>query len=211
MELKEWAKNEIELLGKRVGAENYPSIQSSYDAVLKAYYADIDSIDPDLTYTLMSWILKRLYNNLPLSPINENDLFIESTELTINDPNVKKVEVSTRMPSLYKYTLDDGSIKYSDKNRAICVSYVDNFIIKNDFLIEELDKLYPIKFPYYPKDSKYIFYTQRYSNVMGVSKIELPSGELINFNKYYKLTDTNNWEEITEDEFLTYAKELEVN
>lgn len=144
----------------------------------------------------------------PLRDIQDvDDVWNEVCDLS---EDVKEYQCS-RMSSLFKKVYPDGSVKYNDIDRAVCVN-VDN---PNDVFYgygcRILDEVLPIEMPYLPSSKQYKIYCKEFLydegrgdfDTLGVLYAISPEGEQINIGRYFKdVKDEPSWVEIQEDEYF---------
>ena len=115
------------------------------------------------------------------------------------------------MSSLFKDVYPDGSVKYSDIDRARCVNVDDERNVFYGYGCRILDEILPIQMPYSPSSKQYKIYCKEFLydedggdfDTLGVLYAISPEGEKINIERYFKdVKDEPSWVEIQEDEYF---------
>ncbi len=207
MSLKDWAKREVEIACKRENpnwdGESFDYGCSCYMSALKAFESLCDDGHSGYSFSITRSILKKLLDSRPLTPITDKDF---ANQTSIFDD--KEEYRCSRMSSLFKTVYEDGSVEYSDVNRAYSFDAEfpdDTFTcgFDEDFL----DKLIPITLPYDGTSTKYKIKVQRFDTKDGVEyrailSITDPDGKVIPVDKYYRLGDKySEHQTITKGEF----------
>lgn len=194
MSLKDWAKKEVEVACKRENpnwdGESFDYGCSCYMSALKAFESLCDDGHSGYSFSVTRSILKKLLDNRPLTPITDED-FNGTTSIS---SDMEKYHCP-RMSSLFKRVYEDGSVEYSDVDRA----YSFNAEFPDDtftcgFDTDFLDELIPITLPYDGTSTKYKIKVQRFDTKDGVEyrailSITDPDGKVIPVDKYYRLGD----------------------
>lgn len=209
MSMYEWAKNEVEIACKK---ENPDRKQGEwdygcacYESALKAYKLLMEDEHSGMSFGFTRNILKRLLDEMPLTPVEDTpDVWDE-----VADIENKTEYRCKRKFSLFKTVNNEtGEVAYNDVDRVICIddrggSYTNGFISR------QINKLYPIKMPYYPTGRYYVYVTDfdmtaevGCFDTICVEKVKLPDGEVKKLNLYYK-EDKYGFVEIGEDEYKT--------
>lgn len=207
MSLKDWAKKEVEVACKRENpnwdGESFDYGCSCYMSALKAFESLCDDGHSGYSFSVTRNILKKLLDNRPLTPITDED-FVNQTSIYDD----KEEYQCPRMSSLFKTVYEDGSVEYSDVNRAYSFDAEfpdDTFTCGFD--TNFLNKLIPITLPYDGTSTKYAIKVQRFDTKDGgeyraILSITDPDGKVIPVNKYYRLGDKySEHQTITKEEF----------
>lgn len=207
MSLKDWAKKEVEVACKRENpnwdGKSFDYGCSCYMSALKAFESLCDDYHSGYSFSITRSILKKLLDNRPLTPITDED-FTNQTSI-FND---REEYQCSRMSSLFKTVYEDGSVEYSDVNRAYSFDAEfpdDTFTCGFDSNF--LDRLIPITLPYDGTNTKYEIKVQRFDTKDGVEyrailSIKDPDGKIIPVDKYYQLGDKySEHQTITKEEF----------
>ena len=207
MSLRDWAKREVEIACKRENpnwdGESFDYGCSCYMSALKAFESLCEDGHSGYSFSVTRSILKKLLDNRPLTPITDED-FVNQTSIYDD----KEEYQCSRMSSLFKTVYEDGSVEYSDVNRAYSFDAEfpdDTFTcgFDEDFL----DKLIPITLPYDGTSTKYAIKVQRFDTKDGVEyrailSITDPDDKIIPVDKYYRLGDEDpKHKMITKEEF----------
>ena len=207
MSLKDWAKKEVEVACKRENpnwdGESFDYGCSCYMSALKAFESLCDDGHSGYSFSVTRRILEKLLYNRPLTPITDED-FTNQTTISSRHEEYQ----CPRMSSLFKTVYEDGSVEYSDVNRAYSFDAEfpdDTFTCGFDSNF--LDKLIPITLPYDGTSTKYAIKVQRFDTKDGVEyrailSITDPDGKVIPVDKYYRIGDKDTEHKmITKEEF----------
>ena len=207
MSLKDWAKKEVEVACKRENpnwdGKSFDYGCSCYMSALKAFESLCDDGHSGYSFSVTRNILKKLLDNRPLTPITDED-FVNQTSIYDD----KEEYQCPRMSSLFKTVYEDGSVEYSDVNRAYSFDAEfpdDTFTCGFD--TNFLNKLIPITLPYDGTSTKYKIKVQRFDTKDGaeyraILSITDPDGKVIPVDKYYRLGDKySEHKEIAKEEF----------
>lgn len=208
MSLKDWAKKEVEIACKRENpnwdGKSFDYGCSCYMSALKAFESLCDDGHSGYSFSATRRILEKLLYNRPLTPITDED-FNGTTSISSRHKEYQ----CPRMSSLFKTVYEDGSVEYSDVNRAYSFDAEfpdDTFTCGFD--TDFLDKLIPITLPYDGTTTKYEIKVQRFDTKDGVEyrailSIKDPDGKVIPVDKYYRLGDDDDPKHkmITKEEF----------
>ena len=153
----EWAKREVELAKERERKasgvkEGWDYGCACYDSALKAFKSLCDDNHSGMSIMFTKSILNRLIDGNVLTPIEDTtDIWNQ-----IGDDLYQ----CNRMSSLFKRIMPNGSIKYSDNNRVICVDVTSNTRWHDGKASDIVYEKYPIMMPYIPEDKPYKVYTE---------------------------------------------------
>lgn len=214
MSMSEWAKREVEiacarerLVSKEENEWDYGC--ACYESALKAFNSLCEDGHSGYSIRLTKSILGRLIDGKPLTPIEDTeDVWDDISD--ISGLRGEKVNYQCkRMSSLFKYVYADGTVKYSDVERILCV---DEHNPRNTWfsgkVCKVIDELIPITTPYMP-DSKPIkvyceeLLTDRKNgdfDTLGILYAIMPDGKQIDVDKFFKESE-NGWDEINTDEY----------
>lgn len=215
MDLLKWAENEIEIVRNRLksspeeeeGGEN-DYILGCYESAFKAFKSLLEDGHSGMSISITKSILIRLIDGRPLNDIQDTeDVWNEVSGLS---KDVKEYQCS-RMSSLFKKVYPDGSVKYNDIDRAVCVNVDDPRNVFHGYGCRILDEMLPIEMPYSPSSKQYKIYCKEFLydedggdfDTLGVLYAISPEGEKINIERYFKdVKDEPSWVEIHEDEYF---------
>lgn len=209
-----WAENEIEIVRNRLksspeeeGVEN-DYILGCYESAFKAFKSLLEDGHSGMSISITKSILIRLIDGRPLNEIQDTeDVWNEVSGLS---KDVKEYQCS-RMSSLFKKVYPDGSVKYNDIDRSVCVNVDDPRNMFHGYGCRILDDMLPIEMPYSPSSKQYKIYCKEFLydedggdfDTLGVLYAISPEGEKINIERYFKdVKGTPGWVEINSDEYL---------
>lgn len=208
-----WAENEIEIVRNNLksspeeeGENDY--ILGCYESAFKAFKSLLEDDHSGMSISITKSILIRLIDGRPLNDIQDTeDVWNEVSGLS---KDVKEYQCS-RMSSLFKKVYPDGSVKYNDIYRAVCVNVDDPRNVFHGYGCRILDDMLPIEMPYSPSSKQYKIYCKEFLydedggdfDTLGVLHAISPEGEKINIERYFKdVKGTPGWVEINSDEYL---------
>lgn len=219
---KDWATREVEIACKKENPDRKEGEWdygcSCYESALKAYRSLCGDNHSGFSFGLTRNILIRLMNHLPLTPITDEDFFIEGNTPGYEwdlDKGIKSSIQCSRMFSLFRIEKIDGTVVYKDVDRAFCFDKNNpENTYSFSFFFNILNELFPIKMPYYPSTQKYeLECSDALSDpkngdfdTIALWSIRTPSGEKIEINRFWKEND-GNWEEIDINEWNKISKE----
>ena len=201
MRMSDWAKREVEIACKKENpnwdGESFDYGCACYQSALKAYQSLCEDEHSGMSFSITKDILIRLMNGNPLTPITDEDFFIESdmpleSEEYLKERGLKSDLQCPRKSSLFRKETIDGKVSYTDVDR---VFYVDEMGYGFYGLATEIiDKMFPITMPYVPSNEKYKVYGDDF--LLDVKNGDLdhqaflyvitPDGEKIELDEYYK-------------------------
>lgn len=153
------------------------------DCAYEAYKNLIENGHTGYTVGEVTNILTRLIEKKPLTPIHDvPDIWNK----VFNCSEYSSYQC-TRMPSLYKRVLPDGQIKYHDYDRTFFVDIVTQDTFRNlpKKGYDIIDRLIPIKMPYYPPLGYFKVYCDR-NNITNEIKCRYviePDGKKVSLRK----------------------------
>lgn len=205
MKMSEWAKREVEIACKKENpnwdGKSFDYGCACYQSALKAYNSLYEDEHSGMSFALTRNILIRLMNGNPLTPITDNDFFIESnmpfeSPEYLKEKGLKSKLQCPRMTSLFREETLDGKVSYTDVDRVI-------FVDKNGhtwfsgLTRDIIDKMFPITMPYVPSNEKYKVYGDDFLldknngdyDHKAFMYVITPKGEKIELDEYYKEID----------------------
>ena len=218
MELKDWAEDEIKLAIEF--EHKYPTHSlipangsRCYEKAYRAFLSII--LDDDGEYDLYGFgatrkILERLLDRKVLSPIEDTpDIW---HECSYHRENVHAYYQCTRMTSLFKDVYTDGTVKYHDVDRCICVNIDDPKKIgwHNGFINHLIHEIYPISMPYSPPSKPFVVYLAEGLSdpkngdydTMGVWYVDKPDGTRDIIGRFFKEDENGpSFVEISREEY----------
>ena len=210
--MTEWAENEIKYACERerkasgTPEEEWDYGCACYESALKAFKSLSEDGHSGMSIGFTKNILVRLIDGKPLTPIDDiEEVWNECHGLR---DDVKSTYQCKRMSSLFKDVYEDGSIKYSDNDRVVCIDTGSGAAFSNGFIRNVIDEIYPITMPYMPATNPYKVYMEDslYDenngdfDTMGLLYLINPDGERIELNKFYKET-AHSFMEISKEEY----------
>lgn len=180
--MSELAKREIELFKAKQDVYG----QMCADSAFKAFKSMANDNHSGFSWSITSSILIRLLNDLPLTPITDDD-FLDQDGLFQEDPNYLKERGlksrlgCKRLCSIFRKETIDGKVTYLDVNRVVCYDEEDEKEIPFSSSVGSrlVDKMFPITMPYYPTIQKYIVMLKDDKPIW----VKTPEGEKIMVNE----------------------------
>lgn len=163
------AQKEVELLKKT--ADEYFSLCA--DSALRAFDVLCRDEHSGTSIEITKDILYRLIENLPLTPITEED-FVDD-DLTKDDikAGIKNMKTCTRCYSLFRKEYTDGTVKYLDTTRVVFIAQ-DKLPSYLGLATRAVDELFPITLPYMPQSKPYHVYGSLKTIIDGEDKTSDP-------------------------------------
>lgn len=202
MSMSEWAKREVELACKKENpnwdGKSFDYGCACYQSALKAYNSLCEDEHSGMSFSLTKNILIRLMEGKPLTPITDDDFFIDGNIPYENPRFLKENGLKSnlqcpRMTSLFRAETLDGKVSYSDIDRVV---YIDKNgdCWTNCIVSEIMDKLFPITMPYIPSDKPYKVYGEDFLldknngayDHQAFLYVITPEGNKIELDEYYK-------------------------
>ena len=205
MSMTEWAKREVEIACKKENPDwdgkSFDYGCACYQSALKAYNSLCEDEHSGMSFSLTKNILIRLMNGLPLSPIQDEDFFIDGNTSYKSEESLKKQGLKShlqcpRMSSLFREETLDGKVSYSDIDRVYVIDQ-NGHTWHNGRARDIIDKMFPITMPYIPTNEKYEVLGEdflidpkngAYDHQAFIS-VTTPEGEKIELDEYYKEID----------------------
>lgn len=212
MSMTSWAEKEVEIACKRErelsgNKDEWDYGCACYESALKALKSLAEDGHSGYSMSITKHILNRLIEGKPLTPIEDgDDVWNEVSEMR----GSYKTFQCSRMSSLFKYVYKDGTVKYSDINRIICVDINNSSNCwSNGFVRSIIDETYPIKMPYMPESKEYKVYCKEFLtdrkngdfDTLAVLCVKLPDGTVKDIYRYFKDVP-NGWDEIDHYEYM---------
>lgn len=230
--MTEWAEREIAAACKRENpdwdGESFDYGCACYQSALKAYKSLMEDEHSGFSFGITKNILIRLLNNIPLSPITDDDFSINEmdNDLSIGgdkwlkERGLKSDIQCSRRTSLFRYEHLDGTITYHDNDRAYCKDINSGWTFSG-YPSRIVDDMFPITMPYTPSDKMYKVNVQEFLldpkngdyDHQRVVSVVTPDGEeiLINNPKYIQREVNGKMESCTLEEWMEDYKEFEKN
>ena len=203
--MKTWAENEIELAIKKETAKEdcmNGYIEMCYKSALKAYETLCEEGHSGMSIQITKSILNRLIDGKLLTAIEDTpDAWTESR----TEKNGTKHFQCDRMSSLFKTVDKNGNITYDDIHRVDCKNIDNNVCYYSGFVSDLINKMYPIKMPYFPADRSYVVLVEEANYYKHLISVTTPECEVVPINRYFD----DKGKEISEEEFINYKNTLE--
>ena len=216
MSMSEWAKREVEIACKRERLVSKEENEwdygcACYKSALEAFNSLCEDGHSGYSIQLTKSILDRLIDGKPLTPIEDTE-DVWNNISDISDLRGEKVKYQCkRMSSLFKDVYADGTVKYSDVGRILCV---DEHNPKNTWFNGKvcgvIDELIPITMPYMPDNKPIKIYCEEFLtdrkngdfDTLGILYAIIPDGNRVNINRFFKDSESGDgWDEINMDEY----------
>lgn len=222
MSTYDWAEKECRIACKRENPEyDFDSDEfdygcSCYKSALKAFKSLCEDEHSGASFSFTKNILIKLMNNHPLTPITDDDFFINKekttycgTDESFKEQCIKGQIQCPRMSSLFRTEDYDGNVTYKDIDRAYCINIENPSDTYYSSGAKVVDELFPITMPYMPKKEPYKVYEQTFLvnkengdfDVRGIIYVETPEGERIDINRYQREGCDHKWVDISKEEY----------
>lgn len=219
MSMSEWAKREIEYaIAKEREASGVESGWdygvACYESALKAFNCLMEDGHSGMSIGFTKNILNRLIDGKVLKPIEDTeDIW---SDRTYEADNYKSYQC-TRMSSFFKDVYKDGTVKYHDNDRVVCVDINTGSTYGFGLVTRIVNEMYPITMPYFPANNPYKVYCEDFLfdpkngdfDTVGIFYIIKPDGEKVEINRFFKGDD--EWEEIDVVEYNARKNKEEKN
>lgn len=170
MRMINWAEREVSIACKKKNPEwdgkSFDYGCSCYQSALKAYKSLMEDNHSGYSYSITKEILKDLLDSIPLSPITDEDFFINE-ENTIYQPSeslksqgLKSSIQCPRRHSLFRQEDLENNITYKDIDRYYCINAEYPSDIYSSRIGDFINKLYPITMPYIPNRNPFKVYVK---------------------------------------------------
>lgn len=192
MTMTEWAENEVKLVCKDFNSYG----GAPFDAALKAYKALMRCGLTGFQYPYARDILEKLINEIPLSPITDED-FVNADGF--DGSNGVKTAQCRRKYSLFRDETKDGKLSYHDVRRQFCVNVENPSDSFSSGISNFIDELFPITMPYMPIKGQYKVYVKTWLtdeshgdyDVHEVIGFEDPNGKWFDYHLFEYYGDDN--------------------
>ena len=225
MRMSDWAKREVEIACKKENpnwdGESFDYGCACYQSALKAYQSLCEDEHSGMSFSLTKNILIRLMNGNPLTPITDEDFFIESdmpleSEDYLKERGLKSSLQCPRRSSLFREETLDGKVSYTDIYRVVYIDENEHCWVSGRAR-DIVDKLFPITMPYIPSNEKYKFYGDKFLlderngdfDHEAYLYVITPDGEKIELDEYYKEVNGEMVKISKEEYFADREKVLE--
>lgn len=203
--MKTWAENEIELAIKKETAKEdcmNEYVKMCLESALEAYKVLCVQGHSGMSIKITQDILNRLIDGNPLTAIEDTpDVWVE----TRTEENSTKHFQCNRMSSLFKTVDGNGNVSYDDIHRVLCKAVDSDIRYFSGLVSDVINKMYPIKMPYYPADRSYVVLVEEAHCYKHLISVTTPENEVIPIERYFN----DKGKEIGEEEFTNYKNTLE--
>lgn len=174
MSMVEWAEREIVAACKKENpnwdGKSFDYGCSCYQSALKAYKSLMNDGHSGFSFSMTRNILKKLLDEIPLSPITDSDFFInegKSIRRLESDESLKKRGLKSsiqcpRRSSLFRKEDLEGNVRYIDIDRYYCINAERPSDTFSSATANFIDKLYPITMPYMPSSTAFKVYVREW-------------------------------------------------
>ena len=212
MTMTEWAEREVAIACKKENPDRKEGEWdygcACYESALKAYKSLTEDGHSGFSFSITRQILNRLMLDLPLTPIEDtDDIWSEG----FKTKGVRTLQCM-RKSSLFKEVHSDGTVKYHDVNRFVCVNLDNpNSTYHSNFIDSICSEYFPISMPYMPEEKPFKVYCEDFLtdrkngdfDTVGILYIIEPSGNKTDICRFFKPgEDGRDWDEIDENEYL---------
>lgn len=204
MSTLKWAEQECRIACKKENpdfnfdSEDFDYGCSCYKSALKAYKSLCEDEHSGASFNFTRRILEQLMSGNPLTPITDEDFFIECPEYPIEgnkwlaEHGLKSEIQCPRMSSLFRMETLDGKVSYRDIKRAYCIDSENPSDTFSSAIDGVVDELFPITMPYMPENGKYKVYCQTFLtdakngdfDTRAILYFITPDGKRIDVNRY---------------------------
>lgn len=217
MDLKEWAKREVEIACEReragsenqeVGMWNYGC--ACYESALKAFNSLLEDGHSGMSIGFTKNILMRLIDNQPLTPIEDTDDVWEDVSAWMPEEEVgyKRYQCK-RCSALFKDVYPDGTVKYSYNDQYYCIDKYSGATYHSSLIRGIIEEMFPITMPFMPGKPIKVYCSDLLTDrkngdfdTMAIYYAVKPDGEKIDIYRYFKEGDSESgWVEIDETEY----------
>lgn len=218
MKMDEWAKKEVEIACKKENpnwdGKSFDYGCACYQSALKAYQSLCEDEHSGMSFGITKQILIRLMNGNPLTPITDEDFFIETEDMPLESEKLLKERglksdlQCPRKSSLFRRETLDGKVSYTDVDRVVFVDKNGGYW-GNGLVTKIVDKMFPITMPYKPSNEKYKVYGEDFLldkrngdyDHEAYMYVITPKGEKIELDEYYKEVN-GEMVKISKEEYL---------
>jgi len=225
MKMSEWAKREVEIACKKENpnwdGKSFDYGCACYQSALKAYQSLCEDEHSGMSFNITKNILIRLMEGNPLTPITDDDFFIENdmpleSEEYLKERKLKSELQCPRMSSLFRKETLKGKVSYTDVDRVVFVDQNGGYW-GNGRVIGIIDKLFPIAMPYIPSNQKYKVYGEDFLldkrngdyDHEAFLYVITPEGEKIELDEYYKEVN-GEMVKISKEEYLVDKEKVSI-
>ena len=219
MTMTEWAEREVAIACKRENPNRkereWDYGCACYESALKAYKSLMEDGHSGASFSITRQILNRLMMDLPLTPIEDTD-DIWNEGFVSKETGIRSQQCM-RKSSLFKDIYPDGTVKYHDVDRFVCIDIHHPQSTYHSGLIDRIcGEMYPIVMPYMPEDKHYKVYCEDFLvdkrngdfDTVGILYVIEPDGTRTTINRFFKPGEEGKgWAEIDMSEYITRKDE----
>lgn len=217
--LVEWAREEVRLIKEKDLKDNDADeisvkyAASCYDSALEAFEVLCDQGHSGMSINMTQYILNKLIDIHPLTPINGEDSEWRECTRGEGKPTVYQ---NKRYSALFKNVDADGTVSYSDNDYFAIKDIHDGSCYSGgvaSHITKDKKWLPEIKMPYMPLNRGFRVHVadNDYANVIYIDKITGGTYEepkyIKKFYKYELLDDGFHYKEVSEDEAKKLVEE----
>lgn len=174
MSMTNWAEREIAAACKRENpnwdGKSFDYGCSCYQSALKAYNSLMSDGHSVFSFSMTRDILKKLLDEIPLSPITDSDFFTDEgesiqsfeTDESLRERGLKSHIQCPRRSSLFREEDLEGNVKYRDIDRYYCINAESPSDTFSSGAADFIDELYPITMPYMPSSTPFKVYVREW-------------------------------------------------
>jgi len=217
MNLRDWAKKEVEIACKReregskneeVGMWDYGC--ACYESALKAFNSLLEDGHSGMSIGFTKHILMRLIDNQPLTPIEDTeDVWEDRTSWMSEEETGYKRYQCKRCSALFKDVYSNGTVKYSYSDQYYCIDESSGSTYRSGLVRGIIEEMVPITMPFMPDKPIKVYCSDLLTDrkngdfdTMAVYYALKPDGEKIDIYRYFKEGDSETgWVEIDELEY----------
>lgn len=226
MNMERWAENEVKIAcqkekenGDLDAFNGWGYGTACYQSALKAYKSLCEDEHSGTSLSFTAGILNKLIRGEALTPITDEDFFIELDEpFPMEDPRtlaklgLKSHLQCPRQTSLFRTEDLDGNITYEDVSRVSCYTSEYEFAFHSGLADKVINEMFPITMPYCA-DKHFNVMIEDFLceeengdfDTMGILTCSDGENEY-NIYRFYKESKDGGWEEISHGEYLKRKK-----
>ena len=185
-----------------------------YKSALGAYKELEKAGHSGMSWNITKNILIDLMNNIPLSPIIDEDFGIKiqdkediyTPEWLLKKRGLRSHIQCPRMSSLFRSEHLDGVITYTDVDRIVCYEKDSDIPFSCGLGSRIVDEMFPITMPYKPERAKFVVEMETFDDVdkslTQIISITTPEPRMIPIDRYFfDEGEENGPKEITFEEY----------
>lgn len=221
MTMSDWAEREVKIACEKENPDRkddeFDYGCSCYESALKAYMSILEDGHSGLSIKITKQILNRMIDGKVLTPIEDMPSIWSDCGFTAKGLAMYQCN---RMSSLFKYVYSDGTIKYNDIDRIVCVENGGSNCAFHSGLVDDIiNEMFPITMPYMPCDKPFKVICESFLanpkcsgdfDTRGILRVIKPDGEVVEINRFFReptnlsecdAVSCNGWLEIGEQEY----------